>query len=315
MEIWYFETSALNWLADKLTEQDAIETKAAQSELGRKWVVSPVCMWEILLTENEARRKKLIGISQLLFSDMFPSPEEMLIHYINEGCPERGKQRILSRNCDISKAIIIEDGNNFKAKVKKLQEFNRVIDSILRDDNTSVLKNDLEFSIKEIIETSCDELVLNTEATNPEHIKIIKVTIFYIIMILCAGGGLNNKAIDKFWEQYDLEQHGVECIKERFLYIMNNFWPLINQGPLVLSAMMTISQAETKYSRGLYFDSLHAMYTTHSDLFFTKDNHFVKFGKILEKYSTEHQNKIHHIYDVFKYYEKNPNDATPTIII
>ncbi len=314
MAIWYFETSALNWLADKLTEQDAIETKAIQSELGQKWVISPVCMWEIFLTKDEARRKKLIVISQLLFSNMLPSPEEMLIHYINEGFPEREKQIILSGNCDISnnndKPIIVEGNNDFKAKVKELQKFNKVIDNILRDGNTSVLKNDFESAIKEIIETSCDELVLNKDTTNPEHIKIIKVTIFYIIMILCVSGGVNNKVIDKFWEQY-----GLECISERFQYIMNNFRPLINQGPLVLSAMMTISQAKTKRSRGLYFDNLHAMYITYSDLFFTTDDHFVELREMLGKYSVEHQNKIHHINEVFKYYEKNPNDATPTIII
>src|SRR5687767_6928747 len=89
----YFETSALNAFAAKHTIQDAIATKAFQNIRGRGWYISPLVLWEILLTTDKLQRETLIFFAQHLFeSDLLPSPEELIVRYIKSGCPAIEKE-------------------------------------------------------------------------------------------------------------------------------------------------------------------------------------------------------------------------------
>ena len=54
---FYFETSALNSFATGRTIQDAIATKALQNIKGRGWYLSPVVLWELLLTYDTRRER------------------------------------------------------------------------------------------------------------------------------------------------------------------------------------------------------------------------------------------------------------------
>ena len=64
---FYFETSALNAFADGRSVQDAIATKAFQNLKGRGFYLSPVVLWEVLLTSDEIARERLINFAQHLF--------------------------------------------------------------------------------------------------------------------------------------------------------------------------------------------------------------------------------------------------------
>ena len=88
METWYFETSAVNFFAQDRNVQDAIATKAFQNVKGRKWVISPVTLWEILLTGDESKKENLLYFSQNLFDrELLPAPEELIIDYIMNNFP------------------------------------------------------------------------------------------------------------------------------------------------------------------------------------------------------------------------------------
>src|SRR5206468_1212613 len=89
LQRFYFETSALNAFANGRNAQDAIATKALQNTKGRGWYLSPVVLWEVMLTSDEATRESLITFAQHLFeSDLLPSPEELIIRYVGSGCPK-----------------------------------------------------------------------------------------------------------------------------------------------------------------------------------------------------------------------------------
>lgn len=71
----YFETSAINFFAKKHTIDDAIATKAFQKIRGRVWCISPVTLWEIMLTANDSQKEDLIYFCQHLFDEeLLPSP-------------------------------------------------------------------------------------------------------------------------------------------------------------------------------------------------------------------------------------------------
>ena len=84
----YFETSALNAFAEGRSVQDAIATKALQNLKGRGFYLSPVVLWEVLLTSDEIAREKLIHFAQhLCEATLLPSPEELIIKYLRSDCP------------------------------------------------------------------------------------------------------------------------------------------------------------------------------------------------------------------------------------
>ena len=49
------------------------------------------------------------------------------------------------------------------------------------------------------------------------------------------------------------------------------------RGPLANVSRMIQMQSRGKTNRGLFFDSLHSVYTTYCDLFVTNDPHFMKY--------------------------------------
>lgn len=57
MEIWYLETSAVNFFMENRTVDDALATKQLQLNKGRDWRMSPVTLWEILMTSDEVLRE------------------------------------------------------------------------------------------------------------------------------------------------------------------------------------------------------------------------------------------------------------------
>ena len=79
----YFETSALNAMRERMDIGDAIATKAHLNVKGKGWYISPIVLWEILATKNELERESLIFFAQhLCEEDLFPSPEEIIVKYI-----------------------------------------------------------------------------------------------------------------------------------------------------------------------------------------------------------------------------------------
>lgn len=320
MEIWYFETSAINWLEDNLTAQDAIATKAFQNVRGREWVISPVCMWEILLTGDELLRDKLIFSSQLLFdSEMLPSPEEILIDFINKGFPKKETARLSPGSCEVCNTwrnisgktdrTFVIDREKLTALTKELRKINKLLDKVLRDKDVPIFGEGDEPAVKDSLEAAYNKLEFDgKERASPENTRIYKVALFYILMLLCAGIGLNRRIIDEYWAQY-----GLNGLNERFDYALGNFQPLVYRGPLALLAMMTVSQAKTKPSRGVYFDSLHAMYSAYSHRFFTADSHFVELREMIGEHPIS--NKIQHIDEVELQYHDRENPSNGARVI
>ena len=80
---FYLETSAVNYLADRFIYTDAIATKDLQLTKGNIWYLSPVTLWEIMLTSDKERRERIIFYCQHLFHEkLLNSPSEFIINYL-----------------------------------------------------------------------------------------------------------------------------------------------------------------------------------------------------------------------------------------
>lgn len=303
METWYFETSAVNFFAQDRNVQDAIATKAFQNVKGRKWVISPVTLWEILLTGDESKKENLLYFSQNLFDrELLPAPEELIIDYIMNNFPlvEQPRDLISKSNIanvwrdivDIPDKTFIYDKQELKGRMALLKPLNKMLHEIISGNDVPIIVENLKTSTHASIELLMNNLkFLKGEKATAEQIAIYKISIFYLMLILCAEIGFENVFIQKFWEQI-----GINKTEERIYYSLSHFEPLIYRGPLAALATMTYCQAQSKFSRGGFFDSLHTFYLTYVDMYFTNDEHF----KTLREHLSHHPNsqKIYHMSEV-----------------
>lgn len=304
MEIWYFETSAVNFLMESLSVDSALATKQLQLNKGRYWRLSTVTLWEILMTSNEVRREEIIYFCQHLFCrELLPSPAELIVPYIRQGMPKIEKERELKSNSSIAEVWrdLVDDRNktfvldheDVKRRVKLIQSNTKNVHELIKHGDL-VIASDKSFSgldcslsnlIKEI------PFIKAGEPTTKEQLLAYKVALYYIIMILCAEVELVNEPIKDYWREI-----GIDSTEDRIIYILREIPTIIQRGPFAVMACMTISQASGKYPRGVWLDSMHSIYITYADKIFTTDGHFQGLRDIIPEPVL--QQKIHHLNEV-----------------
>lgn len=286
----YFETSGVNYLFDKVfnnADFGSLATKKLQIEKGRKWQISNVTLWEIFLTKDEERRYDLFDFSRCLFYDtLICSPEEIIVNYIKSGCPVIENQYELNSESLFAKEWTMACENieyKFQPDRNQIEEYS----AHLRFMGEYFVKTKKGYTLKSY--HSIDDISDKLNGTFLKHIyekllqhfdneadENIKNYIAYsmqiVMIILCYGISYDQQTIEKFWN----------CEKkteplERLEIAVSQFPDLFFRGPLANITKMIILQANSKTGRGLYFDSLHLIYITYSDLFVTNDNHFLEF--------------------------------------
>lgn len=318
LERIYFETSALNSFADKHTIQDAIATKAFQNTRGRGWYLSPVVLWEVLLTSNETDRERLIHFAQHLFEpDLLPSPEELIIRYMEAGCPIFEHEFHLSSNgvfsaawrdiCQITEKTLIYDKQLIAQKSNALREIGRLAHDFFKfgtiDISAKLGVANLQVSVQQLLDRF--NVIPKELQENPDAIRHFRLVAFYILVILCAGASIEGPTIDEFWGKRSINR-----IDERIEFVFSMHPELVLRGPFQQIALMTGFQSANKFSRGVYFDSLHTVYSIYSDLMISADGHFRTFRNELAKQSFD--TKIRHIDELeFVYTERSnpPNES------
>jgi hypothetical protein len=287
--IHYFDTSAINYLYSRLSINDASATKGFQKLRGRKWMLSPINIWEILLTSDDSKKEEIIHFCQHLFhEELLPSPEELLIAYIQQGCPAFEPARKLQSNCQLAKTwqdlcaiavkTFIYDKKDLRRRAKILARVNKDLHRLIK--NTDVLLSPYtddvrtDISLEGIVNKL--PLVKSDKLMDIETKKHYKISIFYLMLVLCAEAGLDPVPIKVFWGGL-----GIQKTHHRIKYALENLQTLVHRGPMALMANMTLVQASDKFSRGLFWDSLHSTYLTYVDYFWTEDKHFLSLKQKL----------------------------------
>ena len=302
MELRYFETSAVNWLEKNLSTGDAVATRAFQEVRGRAWVLSPVVLWEILLTKNVLQREKLIHFCQRLFHrHLLKSPEEILIGYIERGCPAFEKpQSMRSASdmatvwrdlCEFPDKTFVINHEDLRGRTSAVQDIVRDVHRITKEEKVNLIKYGMGRPMDFLLEEALAQMpsMSGDPAISRENRILTKIAIFYALILLCAEIGTDPVPTKAYWNQIS-----IHAIADRLLYLLRHHEACVTQGPLAAMALMTKAQCEEKYSRGVYFDSLHASYLTFVHQFFAEDSHFDAFRDM--PYHV-HGGKIHRLSD------------------
>lgn len=279
---FYFETSAVNYFADKYKWNDALATKGLQLAKGNLWYLSPITLWEILLTADEVKRETIIFYCQHLFHEkLMMSPSEIIINYINAGCPIVQEKQSFHSKLSISEtwqSICVDqrktfkyDQNALKERMKVFQKLSKQLSKIIHRVVLDITVNDEEFAIQQFVEYYYQQLSSKLVYADLDYHKVIKISILFALYIICIEADLDATPQQSFWEM-----NGIEDIVERLEYLLKFYDSLIIRGPLYQMAIMAFHQIslDQKSNRGLFMDCLHSLYATFADVFVTNDMHF-----------------------------------------
>jgi hypothetical protein len=307
------ETSAVNHLADKYTWADAVATKGLQNTKGNIWYLSPVTLWEIMLTQDKTKREQIIFYCQHLFDErLIGSPTELIVNYINAGCPEIQKPydfhskleiaEVWKDICKNPETTFEYDYEELKNRMKLFQKLSKQIDKIINRLVLDTSISDDELHIQMFINAYYESIKDDLKHSDPDYHKVIKISILFAFYILCLEGEIDNSPTKTYWKKF-----GISDSLDRLTFLMKMYKGLILRGPLYQMAIMAFHQISEgqKSNRGLYMDCLHVIYTTVIDRFITNDEHFktlkekgyfpnfLKVLHISEFVMTETKKKIH----------------------
>lgn len=244
--------------------------------------MSPVTLWEILVTGDFYQREDLIYFSQHLFyHKLLKSPAEFIINYINNGCPIEEKYFDIHSTSVFSEVWEDLVADKKKTFVTDRDEIKKVMKSFQK--NAGMLR---EILTKESVRYSYDYKLVSTQIFYELRVKNLKVvkedkyitskskkiykaSLFFILMILCAENIFDNEPIINFWKKI-----GITNIIERFNFIIKNYEVLVHRGPFLVMSLMAMNQYQVKASRGLFMDCLHSIYLPYVDVLMTNDLHF-----------------------------------------
>lgn len=301
----YFETSALNAFAKGRSIQDAVATKAFQNLRGRGFYLSPVVLWEIILTSDELTREKLLYFAQHQFEpDLLPSPEELIVKYVKSGCPEVEREYpLMSRGffadpwrdiCAIKEKTLIFNAELVQKKTAALREIARLFHEFTRFNTLDISAKPgiarLQVSVQQILDRH--SIIPAIYEDDYETVRHLRLVTFFILLVLCAGASIEQDVIENFWQE-----QGVRTMQERIDMVFSSFPQLVLRGPFNQIAYMAHFQGAGKFSRGVYFDSLHAVYSLYADAFISADEHFRVFRENLCG-SVPHVSKILHFDEI-----------------
>ena len=295
MKIFYFETSAINYLWANATDEN-IEfiRKILSSDKDCFLTLSPVSAWEILSTPDLQTRDELVRVCQLLFDEfsLFPSPVKILDTFIERGCKlEISLDGFFNTDCWISKVwrevatnkdktILVEDGFPKEDK-EHMKRVSRILRDLIKNKYTRQDGHEDEY-----YNPACD--LVNTmynqvefiqddlkEGDIPEYtICLYKTAIFFAVCLLILGIHTDYDERINFWNKRNISND----IREQLCYLFHQNGTILHRGPLVYMASMAISEVARGTNRGLYKDCLHAVYMPYCTSFFTRDKHFVQMA-------------------------------------
>jgi hypothetical protein len=278
----YLETSALNYFCDEYNIADAIATKALQREKGRRWAISPVTIWEVLLTADDERKERLIRFAQhFADAELLPSPEELLVKYVEQGCPlvER-KRSLVSQShltdtwrdlCECPDKTFIYDRDDIVRRTRLVARTIRDLHKLSRDRKVALSPYSHDVDLDITLEQFIGQMSLAKDAGSirPRDRLVYRIALFYIFMVMCAGAGVDSAPFAAFWKKL-----GIDATIDRCSYVLKHLECLVYRGPFVQMAQMTLVQSPGSYSRGLYWDSLHCAYLPYVSWFLAEDEHF-----------------------------------------
>lgn len=300
---FYFETSAVNYLSNRFDWKDAVATKGLQNAKGNLWHLSPITIWEILLTKNEDVRESLIFYCQHLFHPkLIKSPSEIIFTFLNNGCPNVENNSGFYSALDLSntwedickdkRKTFVYDYNALSDRMKIFQQFSKQISRVINKIILNSCSENQDKQIQDFISYHFTKIEHLLAYRDDDYKKVIKISLLFVLFIICVGIDVDTYTQNKFWKK-----HNILEVDLRFEFLLKHYTNILFRGPIYQMSIMAFHQNSNgqKGNRGLLMDSFHCIYLTYTDLMITNDVHF---SSLKEKDLHPNFRKIFHINDL-----------------
>lgn len=149
--------------------------------------------------------------------------------------------------------------------------YGKFIDGIIRKSTIVKSKEDpkglTEVFMNEIYESL--DWVKRNKGIDRKTERVIRISIFYSMIILCWGILFDQMTVERFWKR-----KGIDQPRDRAHFLARNHPEVFYRGPMAGMARLTYEQCKSKYTRGMLFDALHSIYIDYVHFFITADEHF-----------------------------------------
>ena len=302
MSNWYFETSGFNHLVGSFDSKTFLNTRELQELRGRTLYVSPITLWEIMLTSDNFHSDFLLFSAQNLFSEqLLATPTELIIRYLRNAYPENKINYEIFTELNIGKIwskMTKNNSVNFEYNKSKLIEKTELIRNI-SNNLPSIIKGTIEqtkdgnlYRISEVLTVYFECLRADgflPNSTKYDEVTLNKLVVLFAMLFFVLRLDLDSSVIVEF-----LEDEGVpaEDPTKILTYVFENYSELFKRGPLLEMAIMAYNQVKLgNTNRGLILDCYHMIYAPYVDWIVTGDDGFNK----LQSMESRYREKIIHV--------------------
>lgn len=122
--------------------------------------------------------------------------------------------------CENPEKTFVYDKKKLRKRTRVVADISQMLYRVIRDRNIALYPFDLDIGTGLTLENLVNRLswVRNGEFMPEEQKKLYKLSIFYIMLFLCAEVGLDSKPIKLFWERV-----GVRKILGRIIYALEKW--------------------------------------------------------------------------------------------
>ena len=300
----YLDTNIYNKLARSMNLAEISDLRRRILQQGKRPILSPINILEILATENEQLRENIIVACQHFCEpELLSEPETLIIGYIASYAPREETAHLIIDD-QLSKSDLAHTWREIQTDKERTLLINR--DALRRLDLFKTLQgyfhayysrgnrlpdlrlpdiNKKESIYKCIADVTRD--IRQERVANPRMAILCENRILITLTILCAGLSPFPQAIDDYWDAV-----GIATIEERYSFAKSELSFLQEHGPIIGLGSFMGWQATKGYDSGNFFDCLHFMYLPYVELFYTDDQAFHDFvreypeSRVLDKIVT-----------------------------
>jgi hypothetical protein len=218
-----------------------------------------------------------------------PTPSEIILGYVEKNFPKIEKPKSLISKSSLAetwKDLVDSPNKTFISYEDDLNRRSKIVHSLYKELHDIFKKlNDLDIKKDTDLSINLDFLIaevfdLKKSEYSREEYALFKISVFYLIFIFLTAEISNDEMIGRNLGEYLFNKKDDRLYKAQKLKdVLVKLKPLLYQGPIVMLSLMTFNQLKKnpKFKRGTHNDSLHAIYLTYADQFFTSDRDFADF--------------------------------------
>lgn len=300
MKLIYFETSALNHLIKNISHESLLGTKNHQNSKGVELIISPVTIWEMLLTKDEDLADKFIFYAQQIFSNnLLASPSEIIVRYLTSAYPENKNNYNTYSNSGLAKAWkklvddttknFIYDYDEIHGSAKYIREISKNINYLVKNGTTNN-KSEVLAGLKKTIDTYYD--VMKDDGFFDEKVakngfdeKIYhKIAILFVLLVIVLRSDIVRETdLKEFWRTSSIDENNPS---DQLQYIFEKYGQIFYIGPIAEMTIMAYHQVHLdKPNRGLIFDCYHMLYAPYVNHILTADKGFYELADNIDHYN------------------------------